>query len=131
MSAVFYVENASPEKLAETLDELMAILSTEAAPEIERFGRWFEHFLATTGTDPDSARPVRSLTEIKAMFATKLERYAERIEQRGIEKGVEKGRAEGEQQARRDTAQAMKNRGIATDVIADVTGLSESEIDTL
>ena len=111
VSAVFYVENSEPENLIETMDELIGILSTEAPAEIERFGRWFENFLAGSGGEPDTAMPVRSLTEMRAMFATKLERYAERIELRGIEKGIERGRAEEKRDTRPSDEETWYCRG--------------------
>ncbi|MBE6257453.1 MAG: hypothetical protein E7103_05800 [Prevotella sp.] len=46
-------------------------------------------------------------------------------------KGMEKGRAEGKDEANRENARKMKSLGMPTEVIAQVTGLTATEIDSL
>ncbi|TVQ21177.1 MAG: hypothetical protein EA382_13990, partial [Spirochaetaceae bacterium] len=127
VAAVFYVENADPQKLAQTLDELMAILSDEAPEQFEVFGRWFSNYLAGTAGEAAITEPIRSVWEIKSMFATKLQEYGERLK----EEAREEGRLKGRQEERRATARAMTERGIDIAVIAEVTGLSREEIAAL
>ena len=106
----------------ETLDELMAILSDEAPEQFEVFGRWISSYLAGTTGENTVTKAIRSAGEIKSMFATKLQEYGERLK--------EVARQEGRQEERRDTARAMKERGIDVAVIAEVTGLSLEGIET-
>ena len=49
----------------------------------------------------------------------------------GMEKGMEKGRAEGRAEGVLATARKMKTKGFSLEDIADVTGLSSEEINTL
>lgn len=49
----------------------------------------------------------------------------------GLEKGLEKGRAEGEHAKAMETARRMKAKGFSTQDIADITGLSNGEIEQL
>lgn len=49
-------------------------------------------------------------------------------EQKGIEKGLEKGREEGRKLERMETARNLKKLNVATDTIAQATGLSPEEI---
>ena len=49
----------------------------------------------------------------------------------GMEKGMEKGRAEGRAEGVLATARKMKTKGFSLEDIADVTGLSPEEINTL
>ena len=46
----------------------------------------------------------------------------------GEAKGLEKGRAEGEKQANLATARKMRSKGYHAEIIAELTGLTESEI---
>jgi predicted transposase/invertase (TIGR01784 family) len=46
----------------------------------------------------------------------------------GEAKGLEKGRAEGEKQANLATARKMRSKGYPAEIIAELTGLTESEI---
>ncbi len=131
VAAVFYVENADPQKLAETLDELMAILSDEAPEQFEIFGRWLSNYLAGTAGEAAVTEPIRSVWEIKSMFATKLQEYGERLKEEARKEALQEGRQEGRQEERRETARAMKERGIEVAVITEVTGLSTEEIEAL
>ncbi len=61
-------------------------------------------------------------------------RYYKGME-KGLERGLEKGRAEGlaagKDEANRENARKMKSLGMPTEVIAQVTGLTITEIDSL
>ena len=72
VAAVFYVENADPQKLAQTLDNLIAILSDGALEQFEAFWRWLSNYLADTAGDAGVTEPIRSIREINSMLATKL-----------------------------------------------------------
>ena len=51
--------------------------------------------------------------------------------EKGREEGREEGRAEGEHNALLATARRMKSKGYSVDIIADVTKLPPSEIESL
>jgi predicted transposase/invertase (TIGR01784 family) len=53
------------------------------------------------------------------MFATKLQQYGERLKE------------EARYEEKRETARALKEQGVAVEVIARATGLSEEEIRAL
>ena len=58
--------------------------------------------------------------------------YAERqSEKRGLERGMEQGLEQGRQKERREFVLRMKSRGMATEEIAELTGLSAEEIDAI
>jgi predicted transposase/invertase (TIGR01784 family) len=50
---------------------------------------------------------------------------------KGLAEGRAEGRAEGKEEANRDNARKMKELGMAVDVISQVTGLQEEEIQNL
>ena len=52
-------------------------------------------------------------------------------EARGREEGLEQGREEGREEERLKTARAMKTRGMEVSVIADITGLTSEQIESL
>ncbi len=124
VAAVFYVENADPQKLAETLDELVAILSDEAPELFQVFGRWLANYLAGTTGEAAVIEPIRSAREAKTMFATKLKEYGERLKEEAREEALQEGRQEG----KRETARALKEQGVDAAVIAKATGLSPEEV---
>ena len=124
VSAVFYVENTDPERLAETIDEVIAILSEEAPEAVERFSLWLQNFLAGTAGGEDAARPVRNLTEVRTMFATKLEQYGEKLKGEAREEGRKKGREE----ASVRVARRLLDRGHSASDVAAITDLSEQRV---
>ena len=124
VSAVFYVENTEPERLGETIDEVIAILSEEAPEAVERFSLWLQNFLAATTGGGDAARPVRDLTEVRTMFATKLEQYGEKLKREARKEGLEKGR---EEEAVR-VARRLLARGESVYDVAEITELSEERV---
>jgi predicted transposase/invertase (TIGR01784 family) len=48
-----------------------------------------------------------------------------------MEQGLERGRAEGEKQKSLEIARRMKSKGVPSEDIADMTGLTATEIDLL
>lgn len=57
---------------------------------------------------------------------------AEYLEQQGLERGLAQGRQEGRQEGRKEEAQriaaAMLHSGLARDLVAHLTGLTEQEL---
>ena len=51
--------------------------------------------------------------------------------QKGLESGLKKGREEGLREGQYKIARAMKVKGLPNSMIAELTGLSEPEIDSL
>ena len=49
----------------------------------------------------------------------------------GLAEGEAKGKLEGEKLAKLETAQNLKNKGIASEIISECTGLSMKEIQAL
>jgi predicted transposase/invertase (TIGR01784 family) len=49
----------------------------------------------------------------------------------GMEEGIQEGKIEGRLEAKLDVARALKNHGVAPDIIINTTGLSEEEIERL
>ncbi len=67
---------------------------------------------------------------ITARGEGKIEGFTEGREE-GLKKGRAEGRAEGRTEERLKNAKAMKRKGIATNMIAEITGLDEEEIEKL
>jgi hypothetical protein len=112
---------------------------------------WFRQLAIHGYVKPEDyaslAEVYRSVEEVKGMLQSTFKTQQERWYQQGIEKGIEKGREEGIEQgieqgievgiekgredAIRRTALAMFARGIEPVIIADVTGLSEDELNAI
>ena len=113
---MFYVENTDPERLGETIDEVIAILKGEAPEAVERFSLWLQNFLAGTAGGEDVARPVRDLTEVRTMFATKLEQYGEKLKRQAREEEAVR------------VARRLLGRGESVADVASLTELSEERV---
>ncbi len=101
----------------------MAILSDEAPEQFGVFGQWLTNYLAGIAGEAVVTEPIRSVREIKGMFATKLKEYGERLK--------EEAREEGRQAEKRETARDLKEQGVDVEIIAKAAGLSEGEIEAL
>ena len=77
-------------------------------------------------TSEERARYERSLKTFNDNVA-----IAYRQREEGLEEGLEKGRAEGRAEERTLVAQKMKQKGMSTEVISELTGLSAEEIEKL
>jgi predicted transposase/invertase (TIGR01784 family) len=77
------------------------------------------------------AEVYRSTEEVTGMLQSAFKLQQDRWYQQGVEEGIEKGREEGREDALRRTALAMFARGIDPVLIADVTGLTEDELNAL
>jgi predicted transposase YdaD len=143
VSAVFYVENAAPEDVAETIDVLIDILKEEVPEVSERFTEWFASYLAGQGLDITVDQPIRDLQEVKAMFATKFQEYSRRLKEEGLEQGREEGLSEGLEQGldegrtegraveRLAIARRLLERGETVEEVAELTGLSPDDVTNL
>ena len=58
----------------------------------------------------------------------RLRREYNTAKRMGLEEGLEKGREEGREEARLESARKLKQMGVATEIIAEATGLSIEEI---
>ena len=127
--AEFYQSFATePERLAETIDEVIAILSEKA---VERFSLWLQNFLAATTGGEDAARPVRDLTEVRTMFATKLEQYGEKLKREARKEGLERGLEKGREENALPVARRLLARGESVSEVAEITELSETRVRAL
>jgi hypothetical protein len=143
VAAVFYVENSDPETLAGEWDRLEAILREEedhAFEVFQRLGRWLKNYLETGGRgDPETVDRVESTREVKAMFATKLKQYGERVAREAAERARREGRREGRQEGRQEgkeegletVALRMLDQGRSVEEIAEITGLTKEQIEQL
>ena len=119
VSAVFFVENSSPADLIVQLDTNVDILQTEVPEVIERFSNWFNNFLETRGMfEPEQFFPITTATEVRMMFATKLEAYEKQLKEKGREEGLERGRGEGK--AALLARQLNRRFGLSPDEMAEV-----------
>ena len=124
VSAVFYVENTDPERLGETIDEVIAILSEEASEAVERFSLWLQNFLAA----PPAERtpPARCGTSGRCVqclppSSNNTERSSSG---RPAVKRVKKGREEESVRV----ARRLLARGQSVADVASITELSEERV---
>ena len=123
VSAIFYIENSSPEEIKLEIQKIINLLETEQPEIIILFRNWFNNFLGYQ--DNEINNEISSLEEIRVMFATKLEKYKEKI----FQEGRQEGRQEGiEQGMTVETAKKMLSLKYSIADISAVTGLKEEEI---
>ncbi len=68
---------------------------------------------------------------MKYDYENVLEYVKEQAEEKGREEGLAEGREEGELKGKRETAKGFLKEGVPIDIICKVTGLSETEIQSL
>ena len=109
----------------EPIEDLLKLPHIKDAYEIVKTVNWSEAELQ------QYQRQEMNVMDEKGMVdAARKEGIEEGIEQ-GIEQGREEGLEEGKEQAKISIAINFKKAGIATDIIAQNTGLSKAEIDKL
>ncbi len=74
---------------------------------------------------------VKRLAEIRLMAKLEEKSALDCAREEGEERGKEIGRKEGEEQNRREIAQKMKKQKMPIKQIAEITGLSEKEIEKI
>jgi predicted transposase/invertase (TIGR01784 family) len=134
VSAIFYIENSSPRELENEIDILMNIIKGENLPVIRELVNWFNNYLFHLNSNIDKesiSLKLETLTEVKAMFATKLKEHDEKILEQGIEQGIEQGLSKGAYNKAIETALNLKKLGISVDIITKATGLTKTEIENL
>ena len=101
-----------------------------ACEKNEKVRRAVENYEVLTGDEE-----VKRLAEIRLMAKMEeksaLDCAREEGEERGREIGREVGRREGEEQNKREIAQKMKEQKMPIKQIAEITGLSEEEIEKI
>ncbi|MCK4763036.1 MAG: Rpn family recombination-promoting nuclease/putative transposase [Candidatus Aminicenantes bacterium] len=86
-------------------------------------------------TEEDLEESVTKIIEGGDLMSTIAEKWVQKGREQGrkegIEKGIEKGRKEGREETRREMAKRLIQKAIDLNIIADATGLSRREIDSL
>ena len=97
-----------------------------ACEKNEKVRRAVENYEVLTGDEE-----VKRLAEIRLMAKLEEKSALDCAREEGEERGKEIGRKEGEEQNRREIAQKMKQQKMPIKQIADITGLSEKEIEKI
>jgi len=100
VSALFYVENSVPEELAKEIDNLYDMVKNEKPDEIAVLTNWLRVIFRddTRGIYQE----VKQAEEIRTMFATKLEKYGEKLKKEALHEGIKKGKQEGKQEGKEE-----------------------------
>ena len=97
-----------------------------ACEKNEKVRRAVENYEVLTGDEE-----VKRLAEIRLMAKLEEKSALDCAREEGEERGKEIGRKEGEEQNRREIAQKMKKQKMPIKQIAEITGLSEKEIEKI
>lgn len=116
VSAIFYIENMSPEELGDHIQDILKLLESEQPELFDLFGAWFNNVLGSRAGEFDGH--LSSLQEVQNMFATALKEYDKTLELKG--RKAEKF----------ETARKMLEKGFSLKDIVEITGLSYEEINT-
>ncbi len=69
------------------------------------------------------------IAELREKYIMDKEAELETAEEKGIRKGIRKGREEGIKKGKKEVAKRMKEKGIAVEIIKELTGLTKEEIE--
>jgi predicted transposase/invertase (TIGR01784 family) len=116
--------------LAQLLDKLSELLLTGLATESQV--QALMHYLVQAGNAREPIKFIRELALRTPQHKETLMTIAEYLEQQGLERGLAQGLAQGRQEGRKEEAQriaaAMLHSGLARDLVARLTGLTEEEL---
>ncbi|HFT3573881.1 TPA: Rpn family recombination-promoting nuclease/putative transposase [Klebsiella quasipneumoniae] len=116
--------------LAQLLDKLSELLLTGLATESQV--QALMHYLVQVGNAREPIKFIRELALRTPQHKETLMTIAEYLEQQGLERGLAQGLAQGRQEGRKEEAQriaaAMLHSGLARDLVARLTGLTEEEL---
>lgn len=138
VSAIFYVENSSPEELQLEIDNLFEIIRDEELAVKQEFVEWFDNYLSGLNEIADKktvTRKIEDFMEAKTMFATKLKEYEEKLLEQGRAEGIAEGIAEGQrkgiEEGLLESARKLKNNGMPNEEISRILEISIEEIKRL
>ena len=116
--------------LAQLLDKLSELLLTGLATQSQV--QALMHYLVQAGNAREPIKFIRELALRTPQHKETLMTIAEYLEQQGLERGLAQGLAQGRQEGRKEEAQriaaAMLHSGLARDLVARLTGLTEEEL---
>jgi len=146
-SAIFLLENQDKERLFKVIEAVKSHLEGSEISAVRTFLAWLKKYLQVNATIEDAEKgikKIKSSVEAKSMLAKTIEEVRKDLVNEGIQLGIKKGIKQGMQQGiqqgmqkgiqkgmltgKRETALAMKKKGIDIKVISEVTGLPIGEI---
>ncbi|WP_143688954.1 Rpn family recombination-promoting nuclease/putative transposase [Wolbachia endosymbiont of Laodelphax striatellus] len=114
-----YADETSEEELEKIIGSDLII--KRAYEELNRFNWSEKEFIAYE-------QEIKRIRDEQAVLAQKLDDTTQKGRQEGIQIGREKGREEGRKAEKIEVAKNSLKAGVSIDVIAQITGLSHSEI---
>lgn len=126
VSAIFYVENSSPEELEAEIDKLIEIINDEDLEIASLFSNWLNNYLSAIDGFSEKdfiSRKVENVMEVKTMFATKMKEYEKKLLEQGIEQGIE--------QERRNSVNRLKNKGFSNKEISEILDILVEDIEDI
>jgi len=129
VSALFYVENSIPEKLLKEIDIVSEMIKNERPAETHVFLNWMR--VTFNEKHEEIYHEIKQVEEIRTMFATKLEKYGEKLKKEGLQEGLQKGVQEGMHRKAIQTAKALLDKNMNIQEISEITGLSVEEIESM
>ncbi len=123
VAAIIYLEKQKDEELLQdAVDTVVELIKEEHPEQLRMFSVWLNRMFHEAFNEK-KLESITELTEVKSM----LTQIAEQIEERGIQQGMQQGM----QQNARENALKMKSREFSVKDIADITGLTVEEIQSL
>jgi len=123
--ALFYVENSIPEVLLKEIDIVAEMIKNEIPDEIAVFTNWLR--VVFQDKNEDIYHEIKQVEEIRTMFATKLEKYGEKLKKEAMQEGLQ----EGMHRKAIQTAKALLKENMPVEKISSITGLPVEEIESL
>lgn len=121
VSALFYMENSTPDTVTEDIEEIVGMLNKDHPEEMELFKNWLKYIFKA---DREIIEYIERIQEGKTMFATALKKHDEILIQQGMQQGMQQGII----QSRTDVISRMLKKNFAIEQISEVTGASVEEI---
>ena len=126
ISAVFYVENSTPDEIRAEIQNIISLLEKEKPDLIKLFKLWINSLFKTSKYDniEEINDEINNIMEVKAMLAASIERMKQEVKMQG----KLEGKLEGKIETKIETAKKMIEEGLSLNLISKCLDLSEDEI---
>ncbi len=137
ISTIFLLEKKDHKHLQEFIKSISDKLKSENINAMQTFLIWLQHYLfknAAPGTLEKGIKKLKSLTEVKSMLATTIEKWETALRSEGWKKGKSEGwkegrfegRSEGIKEEQRIVIENMYAKGFSATFIHDSTGFPQA-----
>jgi len=133
VSAIFYIENSTPEQIKSEIMSIISLIEKERPDLIKLFRLFINNLFKTSNYNniEEVNQEIDNIMEVKTMLEMALKRRDEQIRQdvlREMNNNMNNKIIETKKETKIETAKKMIEEGLSLNLISKCTGLTEEEI---